>query len=249
MQKKYIYFFPALIIIIAIVSVALVIALEPEESLVESTDGILTVQGLARISQPFNIDLTDPAGGDVLFGTVYDVDPYGAYLEDAATLAFSLLDLESPNNVAVFRYESDLLMWEQVTREVKRSKESITVEVNTLGRYSLGIQPDIEAPAFLTTYDQLLSMAPAGTVGFEMSTGYMAGDGTIIQIRSSERTGGCSGIVQHGNNEEFSKIQQSARVLLNNVDTEIEFLFVARWFVNDIEGCTPAQNLEFFNNV
>ncbi|MFH1632365.1 MAG: hypothetical protein ABIA47_05125 [bacterium] len=248
MRKKTTYLFPIIIIIIVALSIALIFAVDPEQTLVTSPDGVLTVEGVARITQPFQIDLTDPAGGDVLFGSVYDVDP-GVYLDEPATLTFTLSDFESPDNIVVYRYDSSLMMWERMNREVERSAELIAIEADTLGRFSLGRMPEVEAPNFLTSYDDLIGMAPEGAVGFEMATGFVINNGPKIKLSDSDATGGCGGIVGQGNSQEVSRVEQEAVVLFDDAQTQVTFIFTARWFVSDAGGCGSSRGLEFYSDL
>jgi len=82
-----------------LVQAALAFAADPEVTSVESPDGILTVEGLSRVTQPFTIDLTDPAGGDVLIGPIYDISPSQIVLDEPVALTFELLDYEDSDSI------------------------------------------------------------------------------------------------------------------------------------------------------
>jgi hypothetical protein len=86
-----------------------------------------------------------------------------------------------------------------------------------------------------------MELAPEETVGFEMAVGYRLNSGEAIQLPEAY-VGGCGGVVQKGRTEEYSTKVQSANVLVDGVSTEVQFSFVARWFLGDA-GCEEGEIL------
>ena len=238
-----------IIVIVLVISVAFLFVLEPEQTRVQSLDQVVTITGLTRASQPFTVKAQESAGGAVLTGPLYLIGPSQIVLENPATIAFDISSRENAPELVIYRYDEALMMWELIESVVQRTDQTIVIEVDRFGSFSLGVLPDIEALNFFSTYDELISMAPENAVGYEQAVGFNVGDDPVIKISNTERVGGCGGLLTQGNREEQSLIQNDVRVLLDDVQTLVTFSFVARWFVSDLGGCPEGQSLAPFGNL
>ncbi|MFH1712277.1 MAG: hypothetical protein ABH846_03525 [Patescibacteria group bacterium] len=233
-------------LIIIGLSAFLIFSREPEETMVQSSDGIVEITGLARESQPITIETLDPIEGDRLFGPLYKIEPSTIVLENPVTIFFDIAAQENQDDLVVYQFDESAKMWEQV-EPIVSFEDDLIIAANQLGTFAVGKYFTIDAPNFLTLYDELLTMAPEKAVGFELVTGFATADEPLVKISKTEQTGGCGGLLQSGNREEKSLIQHEARVLVDDVETFVEFSFVARWFVNDVEGCSEGEDLEPFS--
>lgn len=228
--------FSLLGVAIAAISILLFIARVPEFVQVTSADGVLSVEGLAREAQELQVD--------VLGNYLYEVSPSSVAFTEPLTLTFDVSQAQFDFDIAVYKYNEDVLMWEAVSPAIDSSAMQIIIDQNTLGTYMVKEYVQIESPDFVNTYDSILAMAPAGTVGYEIALGFIAADGSVIRISQKTQLGGCGGVVEHGSRAEMSQLERSARVYVDDVEESLEFLVVARWFVNDNGGCVDEEYLE-----
>ena len=228
-------FFTVLIIVILALTFFVVLAPTPERFSVQSSDGVLTIDGIGRESQNLTIE---PLGDQL-----YPVEPSGGLLTEPFTLTFVIPETEEPFPVAAYRYEDEVMMWERL-ENLSLDEQTLEIEAYQLGLFTLRESVEVRAPDFVSTFDELLLLAPEGTVGVEMAVGYITQDGSVIRLTDKNQIGGCGGVLLRGNTTEISQLTEDARVLVDDVETDVEFLFLARWFINDIEGCQEGITLE-----
>ena len=113
---------------------------------------------------------------------------------------------------------------------------------NNLGEYALLDTPEVEAPDFVSYYDELLEMAPETTVGFELMVGVVLDDGRVIRLSEQDQLGGCGGIIRQANGYEVSELTHEARVFVDDVETLMEFRFIGLWLVDE-SGCAEGEEL------
>jgi hypothetical protein len=244
MSQKATHLFLSIIAAVLIIGALwFVIADEPEEVLVISEDGILSLRGVARESQPFTITQEGPRDlmGDV--GVVYHVEPDEIDLEAPVTIEMRLDHLENPDRYTPHRYNLDFHVWVTMNAE-ERDAYRFKTTSNRTGYISLLPYEEIDVPNFLTTQDALLELAPLGTVGFEMVSGAGEEGGPMIQTKGKVKLGGCGGQFKGGNRTETSTMRETAHVLMGDMDREIEFLFTARWQIDEGGGCEDSELLE-----
>lgn len=202
------------------------------EKYIASDDKIIELE----LSSGFNIETRKEAGGSILFGPVYKmISNSGSDFVDSTKIIYAGSNKEG---IYLYFYNEDLLMWEKLSGNG-------TVIVNRVGDFSLGKDFSITAPSFLTAYDELLLKAPEGTAGFEMATSFSIDNEPRIMVNGSYGVGGCEGSIGRGNSWEQSLAGQDMRVILNDVNTDLHFSFVARWLVSDLGNCINGKDLEF----
>lgn len=233
MKHSYSWLFILLIIILTVVSVAFCFIREPEYFVVQSADGVVEIEGLARESQDVNIE--------VLGNYLYQIEPSVGLLDQPATITFDVSQAQFNFTIAVYKYNESLLMWEAVSSGVDPSVEEIVIDQLQLGTYTIKQYVTIDVPDFLDTFAEILKMAPANAIGYELATGFVASDGSVIRLSEKTQLGGCDGLVSHGNREEISQLERRARVYINDVEQEVKFLIIGRWFIDEISGCESGQ--------
>lgn len=208
----------------------------PERAQFVSADKILTVSGLARESQNISIETVAPY--------LYRVLPESGVLESPLMLTFDLTtDAGRDHSVSVYWFDPDIYMWSSISEVIVPEELSVSVERYELGLFAVLEAVDVEAPNFLTEFDELLTMAPKTAVGFRMDVGVRSQDGSLVLIPGSTQFGGCGGAIGNGNMKERSQREKSARVYVNDVETEVEFVFSALWYVSDNGGCVDELPL------
>jgi len=230
-------YFVSIVILISLTSVFIFLVGDPEKSSISSDDQVLTVTGLIRESQ--NIEI------QTLGSFLYRVEPSGGVLTEPLQLTFDLTGAQDRDfDVAIYWYDEEVLMWEIVSAPVDQAQESISIQRYELGLFSVREYVDINAPDFISTYDELLQMAPSDTVGYRIGVGFLSDDGSAVKVPGTTQTGGCGGVVLNGNTIEKSQLKDSARIFVNDVETEVDFIFVGLWFVNGNGGCVDELILE-----
>lgn len=232
-------------LLVAVATTFVIFAGAPEEVRVSSPDGMVDVSGLARDALPFLIEPGAKAGGSVLLGSVYSIEPSQIRLESPVAIKLSLTGLNVESSaLAIYRFDDDLNLWGTVLPVTEQTSDFLEVETDRLGKFSLGYAKVLQAPNFLTTFEQLLAMAPDGTVGYKITTGYqLSADEPIIALSGSTEVGGCGGVVSQGNRQEKSERRQTTRVLVDDVQTDVMFYFLAEWFVSDLTSCPQDSPL------
>ena len=235
----------------------------PEEKMVQSSDGEVTVTGLARVSAPFSVSaLTAPSNspiaggeltGNVLFGQSYRIEPASTLLPKPVVLTWQLGNLAVPaGEVGVFRFNEESLMWEMVETVVALKAPSnsqlargngtdaiaggeLSITTSTLGVFSLGQKETVTVPEFVEVYRDILTTKPEGAVGFVTTVGYAREGESIIKLPSAGQQGGCGGAVRPGESEQKSTVTREVILLVDDVQTKVTLTFFTRWLMGD--GC------------
>ncbi|MFA6522731.1 MAG: hypothetical protein WCT24_04030 [Patescibacteria group bacterium] len=214
-----------------IFSVLVFLGLNPDVHSIESEDGILELSGQYRASEAVSIDVQDPAGGSVLFGSVYHVSPQE--LAGSVTLTFHSGWFAHPittSGDAVYWYDEDAMMWTQLSGTATEDG-SIVVAPDHLGYFSLGAAQTISAPVFTKLVDELESRAPAEAVRYEIIAGYSLSGEPMIQIPGIVRANACVGIPTTGERLERSMQSTQAQITVNDEVKTVELSYVAHWFL------------------
>lgn len=232
---------------VIVITAGFFIAAEPEESSITTPDGVVTITGLARQTQPLTVERMNAVRAP-LFGHAYSVKPDEVTLDEPAVVAFQVTPQDQPSiaDLGIYRFHSSLQMWEPVAPVVAHTNELIAVEARQLGVFAVGIVPQFEAPVFANVYEELRTKAPADAVGYEIAVGYAESDHEILRLLSLGESGGCNGVVRVGDGESLSRQDREARVAIDGIDTQVTFTFVTRWFTSTTGGCdaqTPLRPL------
>ncbi|MFZ2681484.1 MAG: hypothetical protein WAZ14_00050 [Patescibacteria group bacterium] len=211
---------------------------EPEDVSVVSEDGVLTITGLARQTQPLTVTLSDTVQ-QPLFGTSYVIEPAGIALDEPAVLAFSISTEQSADIDAlqVFRLHPSLNMWESVMPVVAHTDEIIAIETSRLGTFAVGSVPNFEPPVFANVYEDLRNLAPVEAVGYETAVGYRLAEQELMRLPRVGERGGCGGAVRVGDGESVSSLERTAQVKIGDELQSLTFVFVTRWFTSSDVGC------------
>lgn len=217
----------------------------PEEIRVVSLDGVVTVTGLARQTQPFQIE----AGRTVmapLLGESYVLKPDLIVLDEPAVLAFALDETVSANSdsLELFRFHPSLKMWELMSSVIARTDELLAVETTQLGEFAIGVTPEFVAPIFSNVYSELLVLAPVETVGYEISVGYARLDQETVRLAEVGEIGGCDGMIGVGDGESLSRLERQVQVEINNQPELVTMVFMAEWFTSSAGGCERGVELK-----
>lgn len=206
---------------------------EPERAHVTSEDGSVRVEGLSRVTQQFTIDSLDEKGG--FFTASYEVAPSGVHLDQPAYITVKLPE-DAPSEPYLYRYSDRLRMWESQQVTFNEGLRALELETWQLGTFAVGTKVGAVVPQFLHTIDELLELAPQNAVGYEYAIGVSLNEGPVIRVEESGGRGGCDGKSQRGNAHEWSQKEQSARILVNDVEQEVRLFFIVQWSLSG-EGC------------
>jgi hypothetical protein len=221
------------------------ILVEPEEFQKSSSDGVVTVTGLARQTQPLQVELGDKLRLPLL-GSAYALTPDSLILDEPAVIAFKVSDREPEvvSGLSIYRLHPDLQMWERVSPVVSHTDEILAVETSQLGSFALGDQAEFVAPVFANVYEELRAMAPAQAVGYETAVGYKQRDRETLRLTDIGEAGGCNGTVRVGDGQEISQLEREATVDIAGEQQRLTFVFVTRWFTASSGGCAATEPLK-----
>ncbi len=229
-------------VVVAIVTISFIFSSEPEELKVSSSDGVVTVTGLARQTQTLEV-LGGPGVKEPLLGPSYDILPADLVLDLPVTVTFKLDPLKNNANIKLYRYNENLLMWEMIDKELLRDDERVAVEAPALGRFALGTREDFAAPVFASTYDDLKNLAPEQAVGYEILVGYTEDKHETVRLTGQGEVGGCGGLAQASDGQEQSRLEREVNVGDDEDRRLITFVFMATWFTSSQGGCEADQAL------
>lgn len=229
---------------VTVITAGFFIAAEPEESSITTPDGVVTITGLARQTQPLLVRQANPVRAP-LFGSAYSVRPDEVTLDEAAVVAFQITpeDKEKVADLGIYRFHPSLQMWEPVAPVVAHTDEVIAVEARQLGLFAVGLVPQFEAPVFANVYDELRAQAPKDAVGYEIAVGYAEPEHETVRLLSLGENGGCGGAVRVGDGESLSRLDRDATVKIDDIETRVTFTFVTRWFTSSAGGCDAQAPL------
>lgn len=226
-------------VMVALATVFVMFAPEPEQVRVGSLDEMVIVSGYSRVALPFTVTIEPGHVNSLLRGSMYQIEPNGFTLDRLAVVRMMFTGLGVGQDLVPYQFDEQLQMWTEVIPLLDRTDGYLEFEADQLGLYSLGVIPKVEAPDFSVTYAQLRSMAPAGVTGYEISVGYRAEENDpLVKLNGVGEIGGCGGVIDQGNREERSELQ---------VDTN--FYFFARWLVSDVHSCPQDRPLSASINV
>lgn len=220
------------IALIGAMSAFFVFTRDPEYTIAASADGVVTVTGHARTTQQFSVTASARlARGPIFFGSVYHIEPGEDILDTMAVVTFRRDAVPAGVEPVVYRYNEALLAWEPLVLLASSQAEVIVVQTARGGDFTLGKTLDVAAPSFLDVYDGLRERAPAGTGSYVITAAAMIEDSSPVLLLNVGERGGCGGAIVPG--DEVSRAVQSrtARVLVNDVMTEVTFFFLARYSV------------------
>lgn len=235
------------VLAVIVISAGFFISSEPEASSVTSADGVVTVTGLARQTQPLTI-ASNAAVASPLLGASYIVAPDSITLDEPAVIAFNMeaySRVTDPSLASIYRFHRGLDMWEPVAPVVANTNEVLAVETSQLGEFAVGVAPVFEAPVFANVYDELRTMAPDNAVGYETAVGFYEDfhDHELVRLMQLGEHGGCGGAVRVGDGEASSRLERKATVEIDGESRTLSFVFVTRWFTSSNGGCTQAEPL------
>lgn len=232
--------------LIAVLTLSIVFLPDPEVRTLVSDDGLLTVSGLARQTQEISLVTRDEALGIPLVGRAYDVLPSGLTLDTPLTLILPLRDLGLAEDVPVhlYTYDETSGFWSGISEPVKTNDGLLIATTPSTGRYAVGIRQDVNAPEFLSMYDELRRLAPKNTRAYDIVVGYRVDDsGPFIVLPESGESGGCGGVFREGSSRVASELSRTAVVNIDDVATPATFVFFATWIVDEQSGGCPAEAL------
>jgi len=218
---------------------------EPEEQVLISSDGRVTLSGLSRQSQEFTLDVAQTTYALPLLGPAYDIGPAGVVVDRPFTLVFASSESgAATDKLSILYYQEELEFWSPVPDFSQLNKDSLYVATASTGRYALALEQRIDPPNFLTAYDALLAMAPATTTGFATHVGYRLNNGPVIELPSLEQRGGCGGLFAEGDHRLISEITRQANILIDDVASDVTFVFRSVWSTTINAGCSSSAPLQ-----
>lgn len=224
-----------------------IVAKDPEARVAKSEDGVVTITGLSRIKGNFSVDIEKNAiVAAPLVSHVYHVTPADVLQDSPLVLSFARSDLLGTSSAtAVYWFNVQLGMWEQIHDVVADSDGVLAVRVSRLGDFALGIVPQITAPIMLTAFDALRAKAPVGTRGYGIAVAYTLEGGVPIRVDGLGEHGGCGGRIGTGDHNAFSSSTLSLSVPVDDVDTATMFTLVGEWSISaDAMACTAGEELQ-----
>ena len=222
-------FISGFVFLLAIGGIGLFLLGPPEQSMLMSEDGALTISGLTRASQPFTIDERDQK--EPFLSPVYVIGPEGFDLETPATIELSSVQVDE----GVYRYDDRIDMWRLESIESP-------FETNRLGQFVQAPLYEVDTPNFVLLRDALSDLAPEQAKGYTISVG-AAIQGASFYLDDMDEVGGCAGVFSEGSSTEFSRLEQKANVPVNGMHQVVTFIYIAEWQIDSFEGCGEADLL------
>jgi|GEM_PF-5984968 len=239
-MKRFSAYVIFLLILIVSVTVWMFFVPVPEEVVVTSEDGLVQVEGVTRESQPFTITENSQIGGEMLENIMYHIEPSEIILDVPVAIR---LDASGVSGTpALYRYNEDFMMWEQL-KTSSLGDGALELAVDVLGTFALGTSSPL-ADVGGWRFDEIIEMAPEGTVGYEMVTGISQGEGPVIISKHVNETGGCDGRFLVGAQEEFTALTSESNMIEGFEGTSFTLVDMAKWQIHPERGCAEGEDLK-----
>ena len=224
-------------------SVFLTFARNPERESFISPDGFVILEGDFREIQQPGISIESPVT-QLSHSSVYSISPSNIQLERPVRVVFYLPFVANPEEQQVLFYDEDLQVWQVIDSIADRSDDSITIEINKLGRFTVANISEVVVDVPERMMEELFSQAPPAAVGYRLSIGYQVEDREVIlQLPGGEDAGGCDGILQRGNGYQYSRTSDILPAKVNGVDVDIVLVGIVQWYTSSIGGCSEGEVL------
>lgn len=214
-------------------------ARSPEETQIKSSDGAVLVIGEVLESQPISINEHPMVPAEDILSSAYEILPVGVQLSTSVNVYFDVRQHDDQESIVVYQLVETLDIWRP--REAVLQDGILSFETDSLGWFVLGRRQTVQTPIFASTLDEILDFAPDGVVGYNVLLAFRSEAMHDTLLKTSVFEGGCGGSFQKGASTEFSRIEKPMRVLVNDVETNVTFIFIAEWQIG--EGCSVENVL------
>ena len=211
----------------------------PEMRVVESSDGVIRIDG--RVYQDANFFLEE--GEDVasfpLSTSRYTLLPEdGIFMPPFLQLSFS----KESAYPALYFWNRSGAYWVPVPRHTYED-ERVYFPAAQGGTYALGEHFAVEAPTFVDVISDLRTQLPERAVSYTVSLVAAVKDGAPVLVQSGIERGGCGGVPFAGEEYVIAEDQRTVQVLVNDVLTETHFTFLMQ-IATTSEGCPEDMPMQ-----
>ncbi|MBU0531393.1 hypothetical protein KJ910_02775 [Patescibacteria group bacterium] len=242
MQSRSQYLMIIIVLLVFVGTAYLMFARLPEERVVTSADGMITVE--ASVGSDVSIEIT--LGGvstvqqTAVIGNVYFVEPSEVILSEPATVIMrytdELLVGEDPGRLMIGYYDMEARAWRALPSRLDRTTQELSAETGHLSSWALLVDRQIELPLALNDLIQELTSQPlAGATGYVVEVAYTLTGKDYVLVPGNVVTGGCGGIYESGQRQEWTEGTGSYRAMVDGVTQTVDFRVIVKWEI--AEGC------------
>ncbi len=219
----------------------------PEERIVSSDDGLITVEAVTQSDVVFEITSESrPEAQMAVLGKVYSVEPSDARLSQAATIRMrytdEMLGELNPAQLVIGYFDTNVQAWRTLPTSLNRNARELSAETSHLSSWAILIDRNIEIPlAINDLIYRLISKPLYGATGYQVEIAYSIGEGDFILLPDKPASGGCGGVYRTGEIREFTSLEQVLEASVDGVVEAINFRVIATWEVG--EGCLDGKEL------
>lgn len=212
---------------------------DPEKIIVQSADGAVTLSGKRTIDSLIGISFFSDRVSPFT-SSIYEIFP-----ESNLPSPFTISWIYQGNRtgMGIYRQSAGSDSWELIPESVNR----LSAQSLAGGLFAVAPVSEVEVPVFYDALDQLLSRAPAKTVGLTVFSDYrLAGDKEWIRLDSGVATAGCSGEFALGDREEKGEEIRLVEAAINGLEEKFELRYGAIYqTIDGANGCLPGEELKY----
>lgn len=226
-------------ILASFINVHLFLDPAPEMRVVESSDGVIRIDGRVYRDADFFLEEAEDVARFPLHASRYTLLPEdGIFAPPFLQLSFSK-DSAYP---ALYSWNRSGAYWIPVPR-LTHEDERVYFPVAHGGVYALGEHFAVEAPTFIDVLSELRTKLPANAVSYDVSLIASVKDGVPVLVRSGLERGGCGGVPFAYEESVVAEDQRTVQVLVNDVLTETHFTFLMQIGITS-KGCPEDMPMQ-----
>lgn len=226
-------------ILVSFISVHLFLDPAPEMRVVESSDGVIRIDGRVYRDADFFLEEAEDVARFPLNASRYTLLPEDAvFIPPFLQLSF----FKESAYPALYFWNKSGAYWIPVPR-FTHEDERVYFPVAHGGVYALGEHFAVEAPTFIDVLSELRTKLPADAVSYDVSLIASVKDGVPVLVQSGLERGGCGGVPVAYEESVVAEDQRTVQVLVNDVLTETHFTFLMQIGTTS-EGCPEDMPMQ-----
>lgn len=235
------WLFVIALILVAGGTIFIVVSRTPEERTVLSDDRRAMLVGAFESSQAVSLSALSPSSVPytAVIGPVYQLLPDHLTFNRDLQLSMKYGD-QTVGSTDAYRlqigwYDDTIKMWRPIDSDLDPSREWVTANIRTLGRYALLLPAQIARPNLETETQKLIDAPPTGAVGYETFVGYATQPGDYVLLDGLGKSGGCAGKFVTAPSTTMTSASQ-------HFGDHLDYEVVALWQIGG--GCTGLTTIE-----
>ncbi len=240
------YLMIVIVLLVFVGTAFLMFARLPEERVVTSADGMITVE--ASVGSDVTIEITRGGASAVehtaVVGSAYYVNPSESVLSQPATITMryteEMLSGVDPAQLVIGYYDLEAHAWRTLSSRLNRDLTELSAETGHLSSWALLVERQVELPLELNDLIHNLTVEPMeDATGYIVEVAYTLAGEDYVLVPGNVVTGGCGGVYQLGQAQEWTEVRESYQAMVDGVDQTVDFKVIVKWEIGN--GCKEDE--------